>query len=357
MAETIWGILQLPDANVPVTQVGQTLTYEAINQLAERHNARVQAIIRTLVGDTITYVESYFETPGGGMMQEADRLTRPAAIKRVGRYNIGFPIRDARDQIAGDDITLAYMTLAQAQANVSTVFVRHLNWVRHHILRALFNNVNESFWDETLGRAVTVRRLANEDGTIYAPGLNAETGVDDNHYLVSGYAAASISNTNNPFPVLRDEITEHEGEGNIVVWINPAQSALVKALADFVPYADPMLRQPLDTTVISGSAPMGIPGTVIGRISNVWVAEWTSVPAAYMVAIDLNQPPPLQKRVDVPTDIRGRGRLELIARQEEFPLQESFWRDRHGYGVANRTAAAVMELTVDATYDIPAAYA
>src|SRR5688572_5727263 len=108
MAVTVWGILNLPDANVPVNSVGQQLTFEAINQFANRHNEGIQRIITRFVDDTTTDIETFYETPGGGMMQETNRLSRPGAIKTYGRYNVGFPIRDARDQVAGDDITLAY---------------------------------------------------------------------------------------------------------------------------------------------------------------------------------------------------------------------------------------------------------
>jgi hypothetical protein len=357
MSTTIWGLLQVSDANTPVQTVGQQLTFEAINRFAARHNTNVGNIIRRFVDDTTTDIETYYETPGGGMMQETNRLSRPGAVKTYGRYNVGFPIRDARDQIAGDDITFAYLTLAQLQRQVTNIFIRHLNWVRFHILRALFNNANETFFDEFLQREITVRRLANTDGTIYAPNLNAETGTDDNHYLVSGYLSSAISNTNNPFITLRDEITEHSGDGNIVVFINPAQSAVVKALADFVGYTDPMIRLPTDSTVITGAAPDGLPGTVIGRVSSVWVVEWTTIPADYMVALDISQPPPLRKRIDIATNIQGRGQLALIARQQEFPLEESFWRDRHGYGVGNRLGTAIMQFKASGTYDIPAAYA
>jgi hypothetical protein len=293
------------------------------------------------------------------MMQESSRLTRPGAIKAFGRYNVAYPLRDARDQIAGDDITLAYMTLEQLQRSVETVFVRHINWVRFNILKALFNNANDTTWyEEAYDRTLTIRRLANTDGTTYAPVMNAETGADDNHYLVSTYTSASISNTNNPFITLRDEIKEHFGEDvNIVVFINPAQSAIVKTLAAFVEYNDPMLTTGLGEVTIRGSAPSGIPGMVIGRISNVWVAEWTSVPADYMLAVDVSQPGPLTKRIDAATDVQGRGVLTLIARQTEFPLEEAFWRDRHGYGVSNRLSAAIMQFKASGSYDIPAIYA
>lgn len=359
MSTTVWGLLNLADAQTPVSAVGQRTTFEAIGEFVSRHNARVEQTIRLLVARTTTDIETFFETPGGGMMQESNQLTRPGAIKAYGRYNVGFPLRDARDQIAGDDITFAYMTLEQVDRSVQTIFTRHGNWVRFNILKALFNNANDAaWWEEAYNRTIVIRRLANQDGTIYPPIINSETPAQDNHYLVSNYLSSAISNTNNPFPVLRQEVLEHFGEGtNIVVFINTAQVAIVKTLADFTPVNDPAITQPITETVISSTIPGGIPGTVIGRIASVWVSEWNSIEPDYMLAIDIAQPGPLTKRVDIPTDIRGRGVLALIAKQVEFPLEESFWRDRHGYGVSNRLSAAVMQFKASGSYDIPTKYA
>lgn len=359
MSTTLWGLLNLADAQTPVTAVGQRQTFEAIQEFVNRHNATVQRAVRLLVGETTTDIETFFETPGGGMMQESNNLTRPGAIKAYGRYNVGFPIRDARDQIAADDITLAYMTLQQVNRSVQTIFVRHGNWVRYNILKALFNNANDTtWWEEAYNRAITIRRLANQDGTIFPPTISNDTPSQDNHYLISGYLSSAISNTNNPFPVLRDEIKEHFGDAvDIVVFINTAQSAIVKTLADFVPVVDSKVSQPITESVISSTIPSDIPGVVIGRISGVWVSEWNSVPADYMLAVDIAQPGPLSKRVDIPTGIAGRGQLALVARQVEFPLEESFWRDRHGYGVSNRLSAAIMQFKAAAPYDVPAAFA
>lgn len=357
MAATIYGILGLPDANRSVQSIGQPVVYTAIQQLIARHNEDLNGVISVFVGSTTSTPEETYAGMAGGIMQEADRLTRPAAVKAGARYSVGYPLRDARDQIAGDDITYAYMSLADLQVQVQNIFLRHINWTRFNILKAFLNNANYTFEDETLNqRLIAVKRLANQDGTIYPPVISMNLdGAEDNHYLVSGYTSASISNANNPFVTIRNEIKEHFGDGNIVVFINSAQQAVVEALTTFIEFTDPKITPAFNEQRVVGSPP-NVPGTVTGRINNCWVSVWDYIPADYFVATDLDVDAPLRKRVDA-VPVAGSGNLALIARQQEFPLQESFWRCRQGFGVANRLNGVVMQFKAPGSYDIPSGYA
>lgn len=359
MPNTVWGILGLNDQFASVSDVGEQRIFTAVNQLAAAQSAEVEAISRMLVESDTTRHTEYYYIPTGGRMQEAGRLTRPGAVKGLNRYSVGYPLRDARDQVAYDDISIAYMSVTEVQAHISTVFNRHMDWVRYHQLRAIFNKTNEVFADETENMEITVRRLANTDGTPYPPlfGYDIQDSLTDhNHYLVSGYAAAAISDINNPFPVLRNHIAEHFGQGvDVVVFVNPDHEAVISALTGFVEAGDPALSQPATETALVGRAPR-VPGVIAGRVNRTWVSLWQSIPPNYMFAFDPTLAPPLKRRIDRATGIMGRGQLSLVARQTEFPLQESFWRDRRGYGVGNRLNGVAMELTVDVTYDTPAEF-
>lgn len=352
---TIYGILGIQDRDTTVDSVGQRTVYEAVNMLVDRHNADMEAAQSVFVEETITDYQETYWLPGGGKMQESTRLTRPGAVKPIGSYTVAYDLRDARDQVAWDDITGAYLTLNKLQTALRSVMIRHANWVRFQILKHLLNNVNATFVDEIRG-SLTIRRLANTDSTTYPPVIASESEADDNHYLESGYAATAISDTNNPFPVVRNEIQEHFGEGEIVAFINQAETPEVQALTNFVPVGDRFVRPGDATATIAGGPSRSVPGTIIGRVDNVWVVEWMWMPASYLLALDIQQPGPLKMRIDEPTTIRGRGRLELVAEQEEFPLRESFWRDRRGYGVGNRLSAVVMEFGTGGTFSIPSGY-
>lgn len=351
---TIYGILGIQDRDTTVDSVGQRTTFDATTELLNRHNEDVNAVSAVFIEETITEYQDNYYLPGGGKMQKSTRLSRPGAVKPLGSYTTAYDLEDWRDQLAWDDISIAYMTLAKYNTAVQNITMRHLNTKRDNIIRHLINNTNDTSYVDEIRGALTIRRLANTDGTTYPPVIGSDTGADDNHYLASGYASSAISSTNNPFPVVRDEIAEHFGPGNVVAFVNNAQRGKIEALPDFIPVNDPNVTAGSATPTVSG-APTGLPGIVFGYVNNVWVVEWRWWPADYLFATDLDQPAPLVRRIDEPTNIKGRGILELVAQQQEFPLTESFWRFREGYGVGNRLNGVVMKFMAG-SYDVPAAY-
>lgn len=152
------------------------------------------------------------------------RIVYDAINELLTRYNAG--LRAA----------MAYMTMADLDRHLRTIFIQNTNTVRYEILKALVNNTQRTFKDPLHGDLL-VEPLANGDSVTYPPVLGSEDEATDDHYLESGYAAADISDTNNPFVTIRDELEEHFGAAtggeNIVVFINSAQTAKVEALADF----------------------------------------------------------------------------------------------------------------------------
>jgi hypothetical protein len=352
---TIYGLLGIEDRDATIDSVGQRTVYEATQELLDRHNADVEAATRIFVEETTTNYQENYWLPGGGMMQQSTRLTRPGAVKPIDSYTVAFDLLDFRDQLAWDDISMAYMTVAKYEMAVKNIAIRHANTVRFQILRHLLNNTNATFVDEIRG-SLTVRRLANTDGTLFPPVVGSDDAADDEHYLESNYTAANISDTNNPFVTIRNELEEHWGAGDVVAFINNAQRAKVEALTDFIPVSNRFVQEGSATPTVVGNGP-DVPGVVIGRVNDVWISEWRWMPANYILGVDTMQPGPLKRRIDEPTSIKGRGRLELVAEQDEFPLRESFWRFREGYGIGNRLNGVVVELGTGGGYSVPSLYA
>lgn len=353
---TLFGLLGLSDRDTTVDQVGQRVVYEAINQFAtaqERETLRVASLFSQ--GDITEYKE-VIKLPGGGRMQEQDRLGNAGAVKRTGGYDVAYDLRQANDALGWDEVSRAYMTITEVDSHLKTVMTRHTNWVMFHILKHLLNASNETFKDELRGD-LTIRRLANADGTLYPPLVGADSELSGHsHYLVSGYAASSISDSNNPFPVIRDHLEEHFNQGNVIVFINNAQRAKVEALTDFDEIDDPDVKPAITRDQVIGSPGVVVPGRLLGKIDWLWVYEWRRLPAGYMLAIDVDQTAPLKRRIDEDRAASLRG-FKLVAERDDYPLQKSEWRDRHGWGVANRLSALVMELTTNGSYSTPAAYA
>jgi len=49
--------------------------------------------------------------------------------------------------------------------------------------------------------------------------------------------------------------------------------------------------------------------------------------------------------------------LQLVAKENAFPFEASFWRHRFGIGGGNRLNGVVLEFGTGGSYSIPAAYA
>jgi hypothetical protein len=347
----LYGVMGLNDVkNMTVQQIGQRQVFDAIGQLLAQYNADLADITSFFVQGETTDPQITYIMPGGGMMQESTELTRPGAVRPPLGWPVGFEMRDARDQVGWDDIALAYATVEIVQSTVDNVMIRHSNWVRYNLLRAIFSNVARTFNDPLFG-VITVQPLANNDTVVYPPNIGQTAGAVDNHYLAANLA--NLSDANNPFPVWVEELAEHGGAGPIVAVVNPVQANQIRAMTAFIEVADSNLRVMQGVESVYTGPP--VPGNVIGIINGAWISEWRWMPAGYVAMRDMSQPAPLLKRLDR-VQLPGRGELALVATQSEFPLIGSFWRDRHGYGVANRLNGLIGQVT-GASYVIPPLYA
>lgn len=353
---TIFGVLGMADRDTFQDTTAQRAAWELINQYAARTEADLDAATAVFVQETTDqHAERYF-LPSGGMMQAAANRSRPGAVKPLNSYDVAYPIDDFRDQIAADFVATAYMTAAQLQAQVVGVAERYRNTKRYLILRALLNSTNETFTDQKYG-SLTVRRLANADGTLYIPLIGSSTELSGHsHYAGTNYVSSSISDTNNPYVTIRDHLEEHFGDSTIVAFINNAERAKTEALTGFAERV-PMATTPADNNAVLAEQGLpSVPGRIIGAINDVLVSEWRWIPSGYILGVAVDQPGPLKKRWDeeVASSLRG---FQLKAQQTEFPIEESFWMAREGYGSGNRLNGVALQLVASTSYTTPTAYA
>ena len=357
---TVAGILNINDAErAYVGVVGQELVFDAINRVLAERNAEIAAATSVFVESSTESFAKRYLLAGGGRLQAMGRQAPAAAVKRVGYYDVGFQLRMWGDEIGGSRVDMAYMSVAELDAHVKAVMTRDVNTMRDRILTALFENTNLTFPDPIHGN-VTVRRLANTDGTLYTPVLGSETEADDEHYLNAGYAVAAIADDNNPALTLRNEIAEHFGGigsfgKNFVYFHGADQTAYLQAITGFQATRDIGIVDRYPDTVL---APFpSVPGRVHGRVTGVCLSEWDGyIPDTYGMCILLDAPAPLQMRVDPSDTGLGRG-LQLVATSVTHPLYRASYEHRYGFGCGNRLSAACMLVTDGGTYVVPTAYA
>lgn len=352
----IFGALGLQDTDRAFRSAGgQQVAYDAATKWLAERNAELASVMSVFVERTTSDYKLRYKLPGAGTLMRRDEHSRYGLVKASGYWDVGFPLEDFGAEVGGDDVTLAYMTAQELDLHIQSVWARNVNTVRFEVLEALFNNAQGTFTDKIWG-TILVEPLANGDAVVYPPVLGATAEATDTHYLSAGYEASAISDTNNPFVTIRNELEEHFGAGtggeNIVVFINSAQNAKVTALLNFVEVPDQYIRVGANTAVPAGMP--NVPGRILGRCDGCWVVEWRYMPATYMMGIHLDAPRPLIQRVD-PADTGLPQGLTLVAKDLEFPWQESVWRNRFGFGVGNRLNGVVMYVDTDA-WAVPTGY-
>lgn len=355
---SIFGILDLDSSDrVFVNTVGQAAVYEAVNELTDRWNTEVALMLEVfLEEETENFKERYY-LPAGGYMERMGQLTTSGAVQTTGSYDVAFPLENFGAQIAGDDISLAYLSLQDLDRHLQSVFTRDANTMRFEILKALFNDNQDTFVDPLHG-SLSIEPLANGDAVVYPPVIGASAEATDDHYLESGYLSSAISDTNNPLVTMKDEIEEHfdvsAAGSDILIFIANAEKSGIEGLTDYDALIDHKIKPGQDTDIVIG-LPSRLPGKVIGRSNGVWVVEWRHLPATYMLGIDPTVSSPLKLRVDPADTGLARG-LTLVATNDKYPLASSHWRRRFGFGVANRLNGVAMEVASGGSYTIPTAY-
>ena len=337
-------------------QADQNLIYSAVQMYMQRVNADMAQAASVFIQETTQVAKERYQLPGTGRMNARADGVRGPARRAYGYWDVAYPLLDFGEQVAATDVEFAYMTPDEFDRHVQSVVNAYQAEMRWQILHALLDGVQETFVDPKLG-SLTVEHLANGDAVLYPPVLGSDTEATENHYLESGYASASISDTNNPVYTLVNELEEHfgamTGNSNIVVFHNNAETAKLQDLTDFIEVPDNFVMVG-DNADVPTRLP-SVPGRVIGRANGAWLAEWRWMPANYMLAVHLEQPAPLKMRVD-PSETGLPQGLALVSRDAQYPLVSSEWRARFGVAVGNRLNGAVMELGTGGTYTVPTAY-
>jgi hypothetical protein len=359
----IFSILGIPDSDRSyLNTIGQSVVYEAVQENLRQISDDLNSALSVFVDETTSDHARRYKLPGSGYMQRRDRASAPGAVKAYGKWDVAFPLEDFGDQIAIDDVSLAYMNMQELNRHLDSIEVRNRNTMRREILVALMNNTNLSFVDESLETpTLTVVPLANGDSVVYPPVLGSDSEATDDHYKETNYVVGSISDTNDPCEDAVSELEEHFGSqtggSEIVMFAGKTLADKIRnTLTDFEDIDDRHIQQGANANLVVG-LPANLPGKLIGRHNaGIWVCEWRYMPDNYSLSVHMGAPKPLIMRVDPADTGLGVG-LQLIAKNDKFPMEGSFYRNRYGFGVGNRLNGVVHEYATGGSYTIPTSLA
>ncbi|NVM24076.1 MAG: hypothetical protein HWN68_20145, partial [Desulfobacterales bacterium] len=163
----IFGHLNISDSDyVFNATAGQRVIFEAATAYVDRVNEEVSRLLSIFVSRNTEEFKLRYKLPGSGYLQRRGSDGRYGAVKAVGQWDVSFPLEDFGAMIVGNDVDMAYMTVAELDRHIKTVVQQNVNTLRFEVLTALMTRSNGTFIDP-LHDSLTIRRLANTDGTLY----------------------------------------------------------------------------------------------------------------------------------------------------------------------------------------------
>lgn len=345
----IYGFENLQDLrNKRVEEVGVQIVDDAVRKFYAQHNADMDALTNLFCKRTTEY-KTKFKTATNNRLQPLDENGKAIVVKGQAQYEVALPLQMAGTAWGANWLTTKKMTVQDVSDKTDTMSIGDINWMRDHLLAALFANVNWNFDDDDHGTLV-IKGLANNDSDTYQVLAGAGNQATANHYLAQ---AANISDAANPFPTIYKKLTSHpENSGEVIVFVASNLVTDIENLANFKEAPDPNIREGANASVLTGNLNATVPGKVVGYVDKCWIVEWAMLPDGYHISVTTGGERPLALREDVEADLRG---FIMAAEKEDYPFYERQYVRRAGFGGWNRVGATV-GLIGNASYSIPTGY-
>ncbi len=341
MAQT--GTYDLNDLLGIDDQPAEIFGYDRLAQVITTELNAVNAVVNEATAlfavDTIEREEGA-PTGGVGRMVRIDpdyarsrtQQTPRAAAKR------GFPLEALEHAVGWTAMYLRMATPADVARTTLDARGAYIGALREGIMKAFFKPTNFTFYDYVTPdkMPVDVKAMANGDGEVPpTTSTGKRFSGSHNHYL----AAAALSITE-ATEVVRT-VTEHYEGNRVVVYISTDDEAAWKSLPGFAPYLPgniiPLQTGPIGVGSLDISQTDDRPIGVLPNGAVVHTKPW--IPFKYAIAINLNAPRPLKRRLHRMAGLRG---LFLANENVAAPLQASAFQSYFGFGASERYAAAIL---------------
>lgn len=344
------GTLGLADLLAQTYVSAESYGVMTVQQVIERDVAAYNGIWRPIMSDFVAITTDALRVSGGssqGRMQKVNQAGRAPTQKQGAGGTVGFPLDKFQYNIGW---TADYFELAtpadMAQQNLNAQGA-HAQALTTEFKRAIFPSANYNYVDEyNKGITIGIKRFANADGQPIPNGPNGETfdGTSHNHYLASATLTAGALTS------LVSTVQEHNSSAAVIIAINTADEAAVRAVTGFIPLVDSRLsisanaNQPIERLNVApaNNKPIGFFGA-----ATVWLKPWAI--ADYAVALDLNAP---EKPVAMRELRAGKADLRIAAQFAAYPLTAEYMEAMFGMGVWGRIRGAVLQFS-NASYQDP----
>lgn len=332
-----------------ITEVGVERINQAVEQSIAEHNRNLNQMLTTFTGEPSDRYKLAYNVAQNARLQLLDEDARAQKIKKAARYEVGFPLRHYGIAWGSNWVTRAKMTVQQASDAVKTLMDADKRTVRDDLMISLFAAANYTFADPEFGN-LSVKGLANGDGSTYNVLTGADVGADDTH--IKAQAGASILLAT--YQDIYTELTEHpENGGDVTVFVPTNQRAATEAMTGFLAVSDNNVALGSGSSRLVGTDGISGPGELFGYVGKCFVREWRQLPSDYVIAIATQGEKPLKQRVDAESELRG---FRPAAERNDFPYWENQYIHRFGFGAWNRVGAVIYRIN-NASYAVPTGFA
>lgn len=345
---------------VPLAQM-----WREFQRILRQWNAERQPLVNLLtfpVSDPIEGVRYPLEED----FEEASEFGLPKSIRLGPAKKMGYDFKWYDIGIRYTWRFLLDSTADQLRALQNTAMDADNRLVFTKILRAVFNNVTR------------VANIDEENINVY-PFYNGDTDIPPRwrtnvhatahqHYLTSGAAAVVSEDLDDMQVHLAHHGYNMLGGYQLVLLVNESEGTVIRGFTradgdkyDFIPSANVgggLVIAP-NSGIIGAPALANIPGMVsIGTYGQFTIVEDAYIPAGYMLGMasggDQNIGNPVGFRQHENPAVQGMKLVKGVI--PDYPLMDSYYTRGFGTGVRHRGAGVVMEITADATYDVPEEY-
>jgi hypothetical protein len=334
------GILSMADLlkerfQTPV-QLGLDTIQRSLQADLAIHNRIINDITQTFA-ETSADRRRRYGVSGQLEFLEADEFTRSHTQKVITGSEVEFPLKGFQAAIGWTAQFFKNKTVADMASTQVAAKVGHVQRIRSELQKAIYGSSNYSTFDYRVDNIqLDVKRFVNADGAPIPMGPNGETfnAGTHTHYIFHN----ALDNTS--AHALVQTVLEHHNDGQIRVFINSADEAAWRGLADFKPYVDARLTIPITTSnPTTRLDPFKTNDRAIGLFdaAEVWVKPWAL--SNYAVAMDVSTG---MKPLVLRTRDGNGARLDTVGTNVLFPLQADYMESEFGFGVWTRTNGAVL---------------
>jgi hypothetical protein len=354
---------------VTQTQDGMDINtlWDTYQRWLDSWNSARETLVNFFTYNTTASFENVWQGGSQADFEDATEFGEPVGARPTSTPAVmGFPFKwsDLAGRFTWQFLANAPASQVDSFANMAMEADSRLVFLR--VMRALFSNVR-GVNKEGQTTFPFYSGVAGDKPPTYKMTVFADS---HNHFVTSGTATVTPANLEALIGLLEEHgYTKANGYDSVVL-VNKAQGNTIRnfrsvanggtGLYDFVvAQGAPSFLIPTTMVTEGGRPPATVNGlTVIGSYGDATIIQEDYIPAGYMVAIvtggEQNLSNPLAFREHPTATLRG---LRLVkGRNPDYPLIDSFYIRGCGVGVRHRGAGAVMQVSTNPTYAIPAQY-